>query len=355
MPTELPPGSLSLSRPSAPAAEPQPDRPWAEKLRSTLLRTLSNLRRSDMFGSASLRFFRACQAAGFNVVPNHFYWPIPDLRTLEKQSWRMRNCALELNLESQARFAQHVGAKYSVALHFPNQAMPGSASYHRNNGFFETVDAEVAYCMVREHKPQRIIEIGGGFSTRVIAAAVTANHAEGRPCELTTIEPHPDAILRQGFPGMSCLIAKRVQEVPLELFASLEAGDILFIDSSHVVTVGSDVVHEFFEILPRLPKGVIIHLHDIFYPSDYPRHAVLNFQWFWSEQYLLEALLTSNPGFEVLWASSAMHLLCPQVLQESFPEWDDSYSKMPHKIRRFVPTADQRRVWPSSFWMRKTA
>jgi predicted O-methyltransferase YrrM len=290
-----------------------------------------------------------------NVVPNHFYWPIPDLRTLEKQVWRMRNCAFELNIESQAQFAREVGRKYSEELRFPQQAITDSARYHRNNGFFEIVDADVAYCMVRERKPHRIVEIGGGFSTRVIAAAATANSAEGQPCELTTIESHPDAILRRGFPGMSCLIAKRVQDVPVELFASLESGDILFIDSSHLVTVGGDVVHEFFEILPRLANGVIVHLHDIFYPSDYPRDAVLNFQWFWSEQYLLEALLTSNSGFEVLWASSAMHLLCPQVLQESFPGWEDSYCKMPARVRRFIPTSDQRRVWPSSFWMRKTA
>ena len=170
-----------------------------------------------------------------------------------------------------------------------------------------------------------------------------------------SVEPYPDATLRRGFPGFSRLIAKKVQDVPVELFASLESGDILFIDSSHVVTVGSDVVHEFFEILPRLQPGVIVHLHDIFYPSDYPRDAVLKFLWFWSEQYLLEALLTSNRGFEVIWASSAMHLLCPEVLQEAFPEWRDSYREMPAKVRRFLPTSDGKRVWPSSFWMRKTA
>src|ERR1019366_2784937 len=300
---------ILLTHPLAPAVERPPDYSYSKKLSSKLLGTLSSLRRSDVFGAAFLRIFRACQAAGVSVLPNHFYWPIPDLRTLEQQSWRIRNSAFELNLETQTQFAREVAKKYSSEISFAKEADSDPAVYHRNNGFFEAVDADVAYCMVRERKPQRIIEIGGGYSTRVTAAAVNANAGEGAPCELITVEPYPDATLRRGFPGFSRLIAKKVQDVPVELFASLEAGDILFIDSSHVVTVGSDVVHEFFEILPRLPKGVIIHLHDIFYPSDYPRDAVLNFQWFWSEQYLLEALLTSNRGFEVIWASSAMHLL----------------------------------------------
>ena len=96
-----------------------------------------------------------------------------------------------------------------------------------------------------------------------------------------------------------------------------------------------------------------MHLHDIFLPSDYPRDAVLNNLWFWSEQYLLQAFLSFNQQFEVLWGSSAMQTYCPSVLEECFPSWKHSYLEMPESKRRFVPTADGERVWPSSFWMRR--
>lgn len=323
---------------------------------SRLLGALSSLRRSSAFDAMFLRLFRTLQAAGVNVVPNHFYWPVPDLRVLEEQSWPVRTSSnIDLKMSSQVEFARNVLPSYRAELQFPEAPSNDKAQYHRNNGFFETVDADVAYCMVRELKPRRIVEVGGGSSTRVMAAAVRANKEEGNACEMVTVEPYPDETLRQGFDGLSRLLTTRVQDAPRDLFDSLEAGDVLFIDSSHVVTVGSDVVYEFFEILPRLKQGVVVHLHDIFYPADYPRDAVLKFLWFWSEQYLLEALLTCNSSFEVLWASSAMHLLCRELLDRTFPNWPGSYRRMPAKARQFIPTLDYERVWPSSFWMRKCA
>ncbi|HVZ18236.1 MAG TPA: class I SAM-dependent methyltransferase, partial [Terriglobales bacterium] len=321
---------------TAPSPEiPQPT-PDASRTRSPLLTALSSLRRTPWFESAFLRAFRAFQAVGLTVLPNHFYWPIPDLRRLEQRDWSPRTPGLDLRLDDQAEFASTISSRYSLELQFPEEGGEDDSLYHRNNGFFETVDADIAYSMVRSKKPRRIIEIGGGFSTRLMAQAARFNTAEGNPCELISVEPYPDQTLRRGFDGLSLLIPRRVQEVPLELFDSLQAGDILFIDSSHVVSVGSDVVYEFFEILPRLRKGVIVHMHDIFYPSDYPRDAVLRFLWFWSEQYLLEAFLTANSGFQILWGSSAMLMLCPEVLESSFPGWSRSYTKMPAKARQFI-------------------
>jgi hypothetical protein len=209
--------------------------------------------------------------------------------------------------------------------------------------------------MVREYKPQRIIEIGGGSSTRVMAQAVRVNaEKHGVACQFTTIEPYPDAALQKGIPGHTRLIPTTVQDAPRSLFDTLEAGDILFIDSSHVVTVGSDVVVELLEIVPRLRKGVLVHVHDIFTPAEYPREAVLNNLWFWAEQYMLEALLTSNREFKVLFGCSAMAVLEPQILEQTFPGWATSYARMPARTRRFLPTPDRKRVWPSSFWMLKT-
>jgi hypothetical protein len=113
------------------------------------------------------------------------------------------------------------------------------------------------------------------------------------------------------------------------------------------------VVHEYLEILPRLNRGVLVHAHDIFLPTDYPREAVLNHLCFWSEQYLLQAFLAFNRDFEVIWSSSAMQLFHREALEQAFPAWRTSYRNMPLETRRFVPSIDQQRVWPSSFWFRR--
>ena len=139
----------------------------------------------------------------------------------------------------------------------------------------------------------------------------------------------------------------------MDLFTSLRENDILFIDSSHVISVGSDAVFEYLEILPRLHKGVVVHAHDIFMPSDYPREPVLKNMCFWSEQYMLQSFLSLNQSFEVLWGSSAMQAFHSDALEQNFPRWSTNYANVPKDKRRFVPTIDGKRTWPSSFWMRR--
>jgi hypothetical protein len=151
------------------------------------------------------------------------------------------------------------------------------------------------------------------------------------------------------------VVAQAVQDVSLDVFLGLQDGDFLFLDSSHVVGIGSDVVREYLEIVPRLAAGVLVHAHDIFIPGDYPREAVLHNLAFWSEQYLLQAFLMFNRQFEVLWGSSYMQGRATQELEEAFPHWRHSYSNMDARKRRFLPTRDGDRVWPSSFWIRKVA
>ncbi len=207
--------------------------------------------------------------------------------------------------------------------------------------------------ILRHFKPRRVIEIGGGFTTRLMARAALRNARENAPCEVISVDPFPDPVLSNGFPGLAAVIPCPVQEVGLELFQSLDAGDVLFIDSSHVVNIGGDVVFEYLEIIPKLRAGVMVHAHDIFVPADYPRSLVLAGLCFWSEQYLLQAFLSFNPSFEVLWAGSAMHMFHRHALAELFPAWKDSYTRMPSKKRQFIPTMDGRHVWPSSFWFRK--
>ena len=320
-------------------------KPFAELVRA--------LRESDFFAGLMRAGFRKLQRAGINVTPCHFYWPIPDVDELERRSWPERAFSLPFDLRLQQQLdslfvmAEQYGAEWS----FPDHPI-GGAEYYFNNGFFETVDAEIAYSFVRHYQPARIIEIGTGFSTRVLAAALQSNdERHGIRGELFSIDPHLDRVPESGFSKMVTLVPSRVQDLDLDLFSSLGRSDILFIDSSHVVGVGSDVVREYLEILPRLRPGVLVHVHDIFLPSDYPRESVIKDLWFWSEQYLLQAFLTFNETFQVLWASSAMQTFHRQDLEAVFPRWATSYQDMPKRTRRFLPTPDHERVWPSSFWM----
>jgi hypothetical protein len=316
-----------------------------------LNRLLRKLRESDLFLKMLVGSFRTLQRVGITVTPNHFYWPVPDMHDLESRAWPDDSIPVgfDLNLGNQVQWARDLSAQYRSEWTFPETSGDPS-EYHYHNGLFETVDAEITYSFVRHFKPSRIIEVGGGFSTRIMAAALQANRVKDeKEGELITVEPFPSPALQK----ITRLIPQRIQDVDLDLFLSLQDGDILFLDSSHVVSVGSDVVREYLEILPRLQPGVIVHIHDIFLPSDYPREAVLSNLCFWSEQYLLQAFLTFNPHFEILWGSSAMQQAHPEVLLEAFPRWDHSYRQMRKEVRQFLPTRDQDRVWPSSFWMRR--
>jgi hypothetical protein len=315
------------------------------------------LRESETVLNLMRNAFRMFQRIGITVSPNHYYWPVPDFRALESRKWpaEVEPVGLDLRVSRQLDFLQTVVPQYQAE--WATESSPFfSVGYNRSNGFFETVDAEIAYCLVRHYKPRRIVEVGGGYSSRVMAAALGLNlKLDGVRGELITIDPYPDRVPQKALSDRVRLIPQTIQNVDLDVFLSLEGGDFLFLDSSHVVGIGSDVVREYLEIVPRVAPGVIIHAHDIFIPADYPREAVLHNLAFWSEQYLLQALLMSNPQFEVLWGSSCMQSRATTALEAAFPHWQHSYRNMPARKRRFLPTRDGDHVWPSSFWIRKLA
>jgi predicted O-methyltransferase YrrM len=322
-----------------------------------LLKLAHKLRDNDTALAFMRNTFRILQRVGISVSPNHYYWPVPDFRQLEARQWPGEEdpIGVDLAYDNQLDFLQNVVPQYQSE--WASESAPFfSVSYNYHNGFFETVDAEIAYSMVRRYKPQRIVEVGGGYSSRVMAAALDMNFKQdGVRGELVTIDPFPDRFPQKALSDRVHLIPQTIQNVDLEVFLSLRDGDFLFLDSSHVVGIGSDVVREYLEIVPRMAKGVIIHAHDIFIPGDYPRHSVLHNLAFWSEQYLLQALLTFSPKFAVLWGSSFMQSRAKPAMVKAFPQWQHSYRNMPKIKRRFLPTQDGDRVWPSSFWIRKVA
>ncbi len=298
-------------------------------------------------------FQKVQQWLGVSVTPAHFYFPVPNLKSFEGKDWAASHCCSRVDFDLQGQIARLESqlVPFADEWTFPEVSTGVDSEFHFNNGFFERIDAEVAYSFVREHKPKRIIEVGSGNTTRLLAAALRKNTAEGFPGELITIEPYPAPFLKQGFPGLTKLLVQPVQSVALDLFRTLQANDVLFIDSTHVVAMDSDVLYECLRILPELAPGVLVHFHDIFTPLDYPKKFVMTNLCFWGEQYLLEAFLSFNSGYRVLWSGSAMQHFHPDVLRRNFSAWEGSFTRMPADLKVFVPSLCGNNVWPCSFWI----
>lgn len=319
---------------------------------------MESLLRSGRVRRALASLFEAVQGRlGVSVTPSHFYFPVPRLKSFRGKDWgEARPCtAVDLHLDEQMDRLRRELIPFSREPSFAESNGDGRKEFHFNNGYFERVDAEVAYAFVRRRKPKRVIEVGSGNSTMVLGAALRANAAEGHEGDLTSIEPHPAPFLREGVPGLTRLMETPVQQVPLQLFRELRAGDILFLDSSHVVSMDNDVLYECLRILPELQPGVLVHFHDIFTPLDYPEKFVKTNLCFWAEQYLLEAFLSFNGAYRVVWSASAMQTFHADALREAFPGWEGSFERMPEDLKVFAPTLDGKNVWPCSFWIERQA
>ena len=300
--------------------------------------TLSRLTQTATHRLTSL-LFPFWERLGVHVTPVHFHQPIPNTRGLSPRLWDKRLTApgIDFREAEQIQLLERFVADYGSELAaLPREKTSDPTQYYLRNNVYETVDGEILYSMIRSLAPRRVIEIGSGQSTLLTAQALRRNKAEGKPsAEFIAIEPYPKDFIRNGVDGLTRLIGTPVQEVPLSMFESLERNDVLFIDSSHVAMIGSDVVYEFLEILPRLQSGVVVHVHDIFIPAEYKRQWVMEWMTFWNEQYLLQAMLANNPSWEILWGSSFMHLANSSRLAAAFASYDPSVA------------------WPASFWMRK--
>jgi predicted O-methyltransferase YrrM len=177
----------------------------------------------------------------------------------------------------------------------------GENGFFRKNGWFESVDADVLYGVVRHFSPAQIIEIGSGYSSRLAARAIRDGRLKTR---LVCIDPCPRVEIGQ---CADEFIQNSVENLPVsELADRLHAGDVLFIDSSHVIVTGGDVVYLYLQLLPRLRPGVLIHAHDIFLPFEYPQEFIVGERWGWTEQYLVNGLLINNRNFKILWSSCYM-------------------------------------------------
>ena len=296
-------------------------------------------------GQIRLKFraFEFFQKFGIHITPNHFYSPIPDTRILRarKDLWEeeMELVGVDLRIEEQLNLLENVFVKFREECDFPLNETSSQHEYYIKNNSFGLMPAIVLHCMIRHFTPKTIIEVGSGNSTFVSARASLMNQSQGSSTRVIAIEPYPNQVLQEGFPGLSELIPQKVEEVDIESFSQLEEGDILSIDSTHVVRMGGDVNFLYLKILPRLNNGVVVHIHDIFFPKNYPEFLILGHQVFFTEQYLLQAFLTYNNRFEVLWCGSYMYLKYKEKLQTTFP------------LREGLGFPQN--YFSSSFWMRK--
>lgn len=231
---------------------------------------------------------------GYHVRPIHYYEPLPDFRGITADATRRRRVpgAIDFDLDGQRRLVRRLGEAYGREI----EALAAPGGFDFTNEYFSGLDAAMYYALIRDLNPARVIEIGSGMSTRVADAALQRNRAAGHASELICIEPFPQPRLTANMPQIT-LVERPVEQVPLETFDALQANDILFIDSSHALKYGGDVCREFLEILPRLKAGVWVHVHDIFFPQDYPASWLIDRRLAFNEQYLLEAFLAFNRSF----------------------------------------------------------
>lgn len=267
------------------------------------------------------RYFNSWQQSGFNLSPNHYYSPIPDVHAIASELNRESDLTgIDLRVHAQLDLLRDSSRRFHEELTFPVAPTSIPFEFHFNNGAFERVDAELLHCLVRRAKPKRFIEVGSGYSTLVAAAACELNREEsGNPCTLTAIEPNPRPFLEGPVPGLSRLVESPVKEVPKSLFEELDENDILFVDSTHVLKTGSDVAYLFLDVIPALPPGVLVHVHDVFLPAEYPRRWIEDEHVFWNEQYLLQAFLAFNTAFSVVAAAGYLHRKHPDALASAFP------------------------------------
>jgi len=180
------------------------------------------------------------------------------------------------------------------------------------------------YSFLRHFKPGKVIEIGSGFSSAIMMD--TNDLYLDKSVDFTFIEPHPKrfySMVKSDPASNYRIVEKKVQDVPLELFKGLAKGDILFVDSSHIAKIGSDVVQIFSNILPVLVPGVIVHFHDIPWPFEYPRYWLMNGA-SWNEAYFLKAFLQFNNSFEILFFNSFMIEFYPDEIKNQMPGLLDS-------------------------------
>jgi hypothetical protein len=274
------------------------------------------------------------------VAPTHYYSPLPDIPSVKNnlQRWYKKGSfnGVDFCLNKQKDFLEQLVVYKAECDNLPSFNEVTAEGY--GLGFGE-IEAYLLHCIIRHLKPSLIIEVGSGVSTYFTLNAIQMNSREDNSdAEVICIEPYPLPKLKELVnKNRVVLLQKEVQDIEIGLFQRLEENDILFIDSTHVSKVDSDVNWLYLEVLPNLRKGVLIQIHDIPYPylTFMPEHPLFNYSLLWNEAALVKAFLTYNTVFEVLMCQSYLHY------------------ESPESIKKVVRIYDEKKHFPASLWLRK--
>ncbi len=256
--------------------------------------------------------------SGYDVVAHTHESPLPDIAAIPEATW-LPSELIGVDLRLSDAWALLEGELAPLIAGLP-------ADFDVHNGTYESVDAETLYAMVRWAKPRLVIELGSGASSHLIQAAGAPEHR--------IFDPYPWEATKLGAVDGLKVTPLRSEDIPLTEFADLSAGDVLFVDTTHTVKTGGDVTRIVLEVLPRLASGVLVHVHDIFLPYDYPRPWVVELGRAYAEQYLLHAFLAFNDAFDVVLPMAALAASDPDRLAPLIPGFQPG-------------------VMPGAFWMRR--
>lgn len=267
-------------------------------LASLWMKLLRNSLHIKVYTPLAEKIFMLC---GILPVPDQYYQPLINPGKALKRSLRAPRNLPAIDFNDAGQLSLLAEFHYSEELETFPLGKVKDKTYFYNNLSFEAGDSEYLYNFIRHFKPGKIIEIGCGFSTLMARNAILKNQKEDPACqcEHTCIEPYEIDWLEELDVKV---IRQKVEDVDIEVFKSLDKNDILFIDSSHIIRPQGDVLFEYLEVLPSLKDGVLVHVHDIFSPRDYPDAWVYEDHRLWNEQYLLEAFLSYNKDFRILGA-----------------------------------------------------
>lgn len=286
-------------------------------------------------------------ALGYNVVKRaDYYSTLPVLTEIEQTRARWDRpsslTGLDIDVPTMKKRLDVLADQWEDEF----RAETGDYLANTRRGFgpgYPQFDARTLYYMLREHKPAKYLEIGSGLSTYYASLAARRNADDGSPLQITCVEPYPFDALRT-LPDFE-LIEGFVQDTPLEVFESLEAGDVLFIDSSHALKIDSDVAFLFLEALPRVKPGVLVHIHDVHFPYNGPYPAdtwLFGERWpvYWNEAMVVQTFLAFNSAFEVL-------LSVPMIRH-------DDEAALLDRFDGYQPVAKDPNP-PSSLWLQRTS
>jgi len=257
------------------------------------------------------------------VPPGHFYSAIPSLSQIRANEARLFGSpprtlpGIDLGEEQQLSLLHDFQTYYDEQPFSPQRTE--QCRYFFENPAYSYSDAIFLHSMIRHARPKRIVEIGSGYSSCVTLDTNELFFANAIDCSF--VEPYPDllkSLLRAGDEARVSIRPSGVQSVELATFERLEANDILFIDSTHVSKVGSDVNYLFFEVLPRLAPGVLVHFHDVFYPFEYPIDWIYEGR-AWSEAYLLRSFLSFNHSYEIVFFNTFLQLFHEEYFKAHMP------------------------------------